>query len=575
MNKKLIKRGTASKNLYRLFIIFLLFTFLITAGSLVLKYSIVQKLDKLSSQFSEPSKTQDISNILLDLNKAENDFQQAGLYGHIDKLEDYKLRLKNIFGRIKSVLREYQADSAKYFPGSKQHISESFEKKLLLSQKVFVLRHDFDSLLRVTTIESINAAVPQNLTGAPYFKQRIKQKYSADTTVSINNKGKKNGLFKRLKDAIINKNQATVKTLTIRREKQVRDSAIRSLNRKHGEVIGKLLQELNQKNSRLVQSNKQLIAANLSLVGQLHDLLQQLRDIDLGVWEKGRNEILKQYQAATNEMNKFTGIAITMVLIFIILLIIYIRKARMAEQNYLAENERAVMLAGQKSEILATMSHEIRNPLTVITGTIYMLNKTVLTEDQQKKLASINLSSTMLIETVNNILDAGKMDHQQTGVLTLVTFDPCHEIKEAVETMKFMAEKKGLKLTSEFTDEGETKVKGDAFRLKQIMINLLSNAIKYTDDGGVTIKTFIRPINEHTAELDVSITDTGIGIPKEHQAKLFTRYYQANRTDGKPGTGLGLYICRQLINLQQGRIYIESDAGKGCCLRFTIPYQKS
>ncbi len=571
MNEKLIKPLTASKNLYRLFIISLLFMFLLAAGSLLLKYSIVQKLDKLSQEFKEPSKAEDISNILLELNKAENDFQQAGLYGHNAELESYKARLKNIFSRITGIMKDYQADSASYLSGSKQHITASLEKKLLLSQKVFELKHDFDSLLRVTTIASINTTVPPSAINAPHFQQHIKEKSSADTTVSVNKNN--NSLLKRLKDAIANKNQATIKVLTIRREKQVRDSVTRSLNNKHEKVIGKLLKELNEQNNRLVLSDKQLIAANLGLVGQLHELLQRLKDIDSDVWERGRSEILRQYQSATDEMNTFSGIAIAMVLVFIPLLILFIRKAREAEQNYLTENERAVVLAGQKSEILATMSHEIRNPLTVITGAVYMLNKTTLTADQQKKLASINRSSTMLMETVNNILDAGKMDQQQVDVLTLVSFDPFHEIREAVETVKFMAENKGLIITSEFGEKTGFLVKGDAFRLKQVMVNLLSNAIKYTDNGSVTVKALILPVNEQTLELDVTVTDTGVGIPKEYQAKLFTRYYQANHANKKPGTGLGLFICQRLIHLQGGSISVDSDAGKGCQMRFKIPYQ--
>jgi signal transduction histidine kinase len=567
----LIPQLKASKNLYRLFTISLFFTFLVATGSLILKYSIVKKLDKLSREFREPSKTQDISNILIELNTAENDFQQAGLYGDHKKLDDYKKRLTTIFSQIQGILKDYQADSARYFPGSQQHISASLKNKLMLSEQVLVLKHGFDSLLNATTIEGINVSTPSNQKVTLQFNQHVKVKQSADTTVTVNKN--KAGFFKRLRDAISNKNQAT-RTLTIRRERQIKDSVTRSLNKKHELLISDLLKKLNEKNNQLIGSNKRLVAANLDFVSQIRELLKQLRDIDLGAWIKDRSEILKQYQAATDEMNTFTGIAIIVVLLFIPLLIVFIFRARTAEQNYLAENERTVALASQKSEILATMSHEIRNPLTVINGAVYMLNKTTLTDDQKKKIASIHNSSAMLMGTVNNILDAGKMENQQTDVLTLVSFDPFHEINEAVETVKFMAENKGLTLTAEFTGEVDTMVKGDAFRLKQVMVNLLSNAIKYTDTGSVTVQTLITHVNKQSVELQVSVVDTGIGIPKENQDKLFTRYYQANHSGRKPGTGLGLFICREIINLQKGNISIESEAGKGCCIRFKIPYQK-
>lgn len=564
MRKNSTIHGTAAKNLRNLFIMFLLFTFIITAGSVVLKYSIGKKLDRLNTQFKEPPQDPGISSILLDLNSAENDFQQANLSGQADKLDAYKLKLKNVFSRLEILLRKYQADSVRYLKGSRQQITRSFKQKLAISQKVFELKQHFDSLLNVTTIAGISASPPDHRTKITSRKLRV------DTTVVTRLEAKKDGLLKRLKDAIANKNQ--VKILTIR-EKLNRDSANRVLTQANRRSLAKLLQQLNEQNSYMLLSSKQLIAANLNLLGELHKLLQQLKDINQASWEKSRNEVLRQYQSTARDMNNFIGVAITLILIFIVLLIIYIRKAAKAEQNYLMENERAVTLARQKSEILATMSHEIRNPLTAITGAIYMLNKTTLSPDQEKKVDAINLSSAMLMETINNILDVSKLEHQQTPVLMEVFFKPCKEIKEAAESMRFIAEKKGILLTVEFTGNQETEVRGDTFRLKQIMINLLSNAIKYTDEGSVTVLADVNPVSEESVVLKVSIKDTGVGIPKEQQAGLFTRYYQVAGSHTKSGTGLGLYLCQQLISLQGGSIKVESEAGRGCIIHFSIPYK--
>ena len=104
------------------------------------------------------------------------------------------------------------------------------------------------------------------------------------------------------------------------------------------------------------------------------------------------------------------------------------------------------------------------------------------------------------------------------------------------------------------------------------MVNLLSNAIKYTDEGGVTVSAILVTQPQHGAQLEVSIIDTGVGIPKDQQANLFTRYYQTGGSQAKPGTGLGLYLCKQLVNLQGGVISVDSDTNKGCIIRFTIPY---
>jgi len=136
-----------------------------------------------------------------------------------------------------------------------------------------------------------------------------------------------------------------------------------------------------------------------------------------------------------------------------------------------------------------------------------------------------------------------------------------------------MAERKGILLTAEFAGNEEIMVSGNALKLKQIMLNLLSNAIKYTDEGSVEVMVSVDSGVEQHSMMNVSIKDPGIGISKKQQAQLFTRYYQANSTHGKPGTGLGLYLCKQLIELQGGSIRVESEAPHGATMWFSIPYQ--
>lgn len=572
-----VTKGRSTHYHRRIFIIFLVFTFLITAGSLFLRNSISKKLQNLGQQYKDPLQSQEINNVLLDLNSAENDFQKASLYGGSEKLESYKIKLTNVFNQINTILNKYKADIPKYFPAGKGELEKTFDRKLSMSKEVFKLKHKFDSLLNATTIQGIKGQGNLNAAAGYQTRRHFNVKNGADTLVKeINAPASKNGLFKRLRDAFNNKNQAgtSVRVLTVNRVKQISDSVTRSLVRKQNLSVEQLVRELNEENNHLTESNKQLIAANLNLVIQLHQLVQELKDVHINAWELSRNKTLAQYQLATSELNNFTGVAVIMILIFIILLLVYIRKAGKAEELYLAENERAIALAEQKSELLAIMSHEIRNPLTTITGTIYILNKTIRSPEQQKRLASMNHAAQMLMETINNILDASKIDHQKDEVLNLSEFNPYHEISHAIAAMSFLAENKQIYLTAEFDGDEDVLISGDAFRLKQVMINLLGNAIKYTETGGVTVKVNLRSINEHQQKLEVRIIDTGTGIPKERQAKLFTRYYQADRSGDKAGTGLGLYICHQLLVLQQGSIGVESDAGKGSCFYFNIPYKK-
>lgn len=570
------KPGDLASYLRKLFSIFLIFTFLIAAGSLVLRNSFSDKLNSLSEQVKDPSQPQEITNVLLELSSAENDFQKASLYGSSENLEAYKLKLKNILDQIDQILKKYQSDSPQYFPNGKTSIEKSFNQKLKVSQDVFELKHRVDSLLNITTIQGINIHPATRPKIKYQVRRRVKETANkADTTVrEVNVPVNKRGFFSRIKDAITNKNDgmASVKMVTINREKQIRDSVSRSMSKRQNASTNELIRQLNEENSQLTQSNKLLVSANLNLVTQLHELIRELKDIHLMAWEKRRNQILKEYQSATSELNNFTGLAIMMVLIFIVLLLVYIRKAGKAENRYLVENERAVMLAEQKSEMLAIMSHEIRNPLTTITGMIYILNKTMVSPDQQKRLSTISHASAMLMDTVNNVLDVSKINHQKAEVLNLVTFQPCLEIQETVSAMSYMAENKQIYMATEFTCKEDIMVTGDAFRLKQVMINLLSNSLKYTDKGGITVKVSIHSTDQ-VHELDVQVIDTGAGIPKEKQAKLFTRYYQVGRDQDKQGTGLGLYICQQLIELQNGSITVESESEKGSNFHFKIPYK--
>jgi two-component system sensor histidine kinase BarA len=572
------KPGELSRYLRRLFMLFLVFAFIIAIGALVLRSSFTTKLNNLSEQVKDLAQPQEITNVLLELNSAENDFQKASLYGNNENLDAYKTKLMDVFKQLDVILKKYQSESNRYFPEHKDSLERSFDRKLRISQEVFGLKHNFDSLLNITQIEGINRQ-PKTMPVSVY-KPRKKRRITvkpADTTVKVTTTlvENKKGLFGRIRDAISNKNetQSSVKTMTVNREQELRDSITRSMISRQNSSTDQMIKKLNEENNQLTASNKRLVSANLNLIIQLHTLIEELKDIHLLVWEKRRGETLAEYQTATKELNSFTGLAIFFILIFIVLLLVYIRKAGKAEDQYLIENERAVMLAEQKSEMLAIMSHEIRNPLTTITGMIYILNKTMVTPEQQKRLSTISHASSMLMDTVNNVLDVSKINHQKAEALNLIDFEPCEEIKATVAVMSYIAENKHIYLRAEFNGIENCQVRGDAFRLKQVLINLLSNALKYTDEGGITVKVNFRTLDQHTSELDVQVIDTGLGIPKDKQSKLFTRYYQVGRSQDKQGTGLGLYICHQLIELQNGSISVDSDTGKGSNFHFRIPYQ--
>ncbi|GAA4780165.1 hypothetical protein GCM10023231_03850 [Olivibacter ginsenosidimutans] len=561
--------------LRRLLVVFLVFVFCITAGSLLLRHSIAQKLAYLSVKLKAPPETGEISNVLLELNSAENDFQQASLYGYGGKLNEYQQKLLHVFNKVEDILQEYpsMADSNAYVADEKQ-FKEFLDGKLNLSLKVFALKKSFDSLL-IQSAKENNVDI-DHVEQVDVQRDTLSQLHQDTVIQEVVSAVEKKSFFKRLQNVFSpSSDSLRTKLLTVTKATARRDSINRELQRANERVQQQLLKKLNKEHDLLAESQQQLISSNLSLIIQLRQLIDQIKDSYLYTWERNQQETLRQYEEAVSDLDSFTIIAILMVLLFVVLLLIYIKKAGRAEDQYKVENARAIALAEQKSEMLATMSHEIRNPLTAITGFVYLMRNTALNAEQERMVASIKTSSDLLMDTVNDILDLTKVENQQSDVLRVVSFTPFHEIKETVETMRFIAVKKDISLDFDFNGPQDHMVYGDPFRLKQVIINLLGNAIKYTDEGGVAVNCTLMESDAGREELQVSIKDSGMGIAQDKQAKLFTKYYQASKDNNRPGTGLGLYICYQLIKLQEGNIQVESEEGVGSTFRFTIPYKSA
>ncbi|OOQ60407.1 sensor histidine kinase [Mucilaginibacter pedocola] len=545
--------GNFARIINRIFIIFLLFTFLVTTGSFFLRHTINQKLERLSMQAAAPPPQHQISALIVELDLAENSFQRASANGKAADLATYKQRLDTIFRSLDSAIGRYQKGSSASLPDSRHQIEKSLQLKLQLSKQLLILRSNFDSLLRVTTMNNIHRGTgKEKMPALPSLK--------ADTVISTQKEANRSGLISRLKEAL----QATrsVKVLTVREKSNNKPRYSKHDNRA-------LLLNLSSEYGRMAASGQALILANLNLLIKLRQLTRQVQDIDRIAYEKSRASTLKAYALTTKDLNTFTGIALAAVLIFIALLLVYIRRAGWAERRLVVESDRAIKLAGQRSEILAIMSHEIRNKLMAINGAVFTLKRTGLLPPQEQKVAAINLASGLILETVNNVLDASKLEQGYSDTRKCGPFVPAEAIIEAVEAMRFMAENKALTLDLELGPEMKQTILGDSFRLKQVLLNLLSNAIKYTDSGSVRIAGHLRRQDSH-CRLNVEVGDTGSGIPKHLQAKLFTPYYQA--AGKKPGTGLGLYLCRELIRQQGGEISIESDSGAGTVIRFFIVY---
>jgi signal transduction histidine kinase/DNA-binding response OmpR family regulator len=289
-----------------------------------------------------------------------------------------------------------------------------------------------------------------------------------------------------------------------------------------------------------------------ALIGSFNQMLERIQERDEAL-QGARDELEMRVQARTTELQK------------------EVAERKQAEEEMRRARDLAEKASKAKSEFLANMSHEIRTPLNGVMGMTELALETQLTAEQREYLETVKMSGDSLLTVINDILDFSKIEAGKID-LEAIDFNLRDSLETTLKTLAVRADEKGLELLCEVAPEVPEMMRGDSSRLRQIVVNLVGNSIKFTDKGEIAVKVQVERQEGADFICHFTVADTGIGIAEDKREIIFKPFSQADTSTTRKygGTGLGLTISTRLVEMMGGKIWVESEVGRGSQFHFTV-----
>ena len=308
-------------------------------------------------------------------------------------------------------------------------------------------------------------------------------------------------------------------------------------------------------------------------------LTRQLRDLMTGIEVNVRNEYNQRLAKSRKILNRtsnffviFIAISIVVALIFLILITTDVSKSQKFRNELQAEKNYTETLLKTRESLINTVTHDLRSPLNTVIGYSSLLEKTGLNSKQTHYLDHLKKSSDYILHLVNDLLDLSKLEAGRM-IIEQLPFSPKKLIKETVSSAIPIEDKKNLTITLDIREELAKSYLSDPFRIKQVLTNLINNAYKFTESGTIRILGYLEENGLGRQQIIIVVQDTGIGITKEQQQRIFQEFAQGDNSTEKKygGFGLGLAITKKIIDLLGGTITLESTPGEGSAFTVAIP----